>query len=318
MKPRVAIIGAGVSGLTCAILFAEQGYETAIFADEIGDQTNSAAAAAIWYPYDVGPAERANAWALSSYRMFLELSPDPQNGVSITELRVFSRLGAISSPDWAQSFATRGLAQSEIPPAFISGFSIRVPLIETGRYLEYLGARLTSAGCSISGGLHFHELEEVDAGFDLIINCAGIGARELVPDPEMEPHRGQVAIVEKFDLPYAVVCDDPPLMYAIPRANDCVFGGTNDISDNRIADPRTTAQIIRECERVLGRSAPALLRERVGLRPARSSGVRVALEKLRDGRTVIHNYGHGGSGFTLSWGCAQTVLELARPWSHNR
>jgi D-amino-acid oxidase len=314
MKPRVAVIGAGVSGLTCAVLFAENGFETSILADEFGDQTNSAAAAAIWYPYDVGPANRVTAWALSSYRRFVELARDPQTGVSITELRVFSRLGPLAPPDWAQSFATRPLADSEIPAAFVSGFSIHVPLIETGKYLAWLAARLANAGGSTSGGIRFTKLEEVDANFDLIVNCAGIGARELVPDPEMEPHRGQVAIVQKFDLRYAVVCDDPPLMYAIPRSNDCVFGGTNDQSSERAADPRTTAEIIRECERVLGRAAPPLIRERVGLRPSRSSGVRVASEKLRDGRTVIHDYGHGGSGFTLSWGCAQTVLKFAPKW----
>jgi D-amino-acid oxidase len=311
MKSRVAVIGAGVSGLTCAVLFAENGYETAILADEIGDETNSAAAAAMWYPYDVGPADRINAWAFSSYEKFLELSRDPQTGVSITELRVFSRLATIAPPDWAQSFATRSLADSEIPPAFVSGFSIHVPLIETGKYLAWLTSRLENAGGSMADGIRFTKLEEVDAKFDLIVNCAGIGARELVPDPEMEPHRGQVAIVQKFDLPYAVVCDDPPLMYAIPRSSDCVLGGTNDVSSERAADPQTTADIIRECERVLGRAAPPLLRERVGLRPGRSSGVRVTSEKLRDGRNVIHNYGHGGSGFTLSWGCAQAVLELA-------
>jgi D-amino-acid oxidase len=101
-------------------------------------------------------------------------------------------------------------------------------------------------------------------------------------------------------------------MYAIPRSGDCVFGGTNDISDNRQPDPAATDRIIQECERVLGTSDTVLLRERVGLRPCRMSGVRVEAGKLPDGRTVIHNYGHGGAGFTLSWGCAQTVLELAR------
>ena len=312
MKQRVAIIGSGVSGLTCAVLFAENGFETSIFAEQIGDETNSAAAAAIWYPYDVGSGAEIIPWALVSYHRFLELARQPETGVSITELRVFSRLGPIVPPDWAQSFATRPLAGSEIPSAFVSGFTIDVPLIETGKYLEYLAARLTNAGGSVSSVMRFAQLEEVDPSFDLLINCAGIGARELVPDPEMEPHRGQVAIVEKFDLPYAVVCDDPPLMYAIPRSNDCVFGGTNEVSNNRAVDPRTTTAIMSECERVLGRSAPPLIRERVGLRPGRSSGVRVAAEKVRDGRPVIHNYGHGGSGFTLSWGCAQTVLELAR------
>ena len=311
MKPRVAIIGSGVSGLTCAILFAENGFETSIFAEQIGDETNSAAAAAIWYPYDVGSGAEIIPWALVSYHRFRELARQSETGVSITELRVFSRLGPIVPPDWAQSFATRPLAGSEIPSAFVSGFTIDVPLIETGKYLEYLAARLTNAGGSVSSVMRFAQLEEVDPSFDLLINCTGIGARELVPDPEMEPHRGQVAIVEKFDLPYAVVCDDPPLMYAIPRSNDCVFGGTNEVSSNRAVDPRTTTAIMSECERVLGRSAPPLLRERVGLRPGRSSGVRVAAEKVRDGRPVIHNYGHGGSGFTLSWGCGQTVLELA-------
>src|SRR2546423_7423703 len=312
MKQRVAIIGAGISGLTCAVVFAESGFETAIFADEIGDETNSAAAAAIWYPYDVGSSVEVIPWALASYDRFRELAHQPEAGVSLTELRVFSRLGPITPPDWAQSFATGPVPDSEIPAAFVSGFTIHVPLIETGKYLQYLAARLTNAGGSLRGGRRFGHLEEIDSRFDLIINCAGIGARKLVPDPAMEPHRGQVAIVRKFDLSYAVVCDDPPLMYAIPRSNDCVFGGTNEISDNRTADPQTTACIIRECEPALGRAAPALIRERVGLRPGRRTGVRVETEKLRDGRTVIHNYGHGGSGFTLSWGCAETALDLAR------
>jgi D-amino-acid oxidase len=101
-------------------------------------------------------------------------------------------------------------------------------------------------------------------------------------------------------------------MYSIPRTNDCVFGGTNELSEDRAVDPRATAGIVAECSRVLGIEQPKVVGERVGLRPFRRSGVRVELTQLRDGRAVIHNYGHGGSGFTLSWGCAEAVLELAR------
>jgi len=109
----------------------------------------------------------------------------------------------------------------------------------------------------------------------------------------------------------AIVCDDEPLMYAIPRTNDCVFGGTNELSDNLAADPATTSRIVAECSRVLKIDKPSILAERVGLRPFRKSGVRLERDQLRDGRTVIHNYGHGGAGFTLSWGCAREVLDLA-------
>ena len=312
MKHRVAIIGAGVSGLTCAIVFAENGCEVAILAEQIGDRTDSAAAAAIWYPYDVGSGSDVVPWALVSYGRFLELARAPHTGVSVVELRVFSRVSPIEPPDWAQPFATRALAGSDIPDVFVSGFSIRVPLIETSKYLSYLKTRLANAGGSVTGAVRFESLKEVDRSFDLVINCSGIGARELASDVAMEPHRGQVAIVDKVSLPYAVVCDDPPLMYAIPRSQDCVLGGTNEVSDNRAPDSAATAAIIKECQSALGFSAPKLIAERVGLRPGRKSGVRVAVETLPDGRSIIHNYGHGGAGFTLSWGCAQTVLELAR------
>jgi D-amino-acid oxidase len=49
-----------------------------------------------------------------------------------------------------------------------------------------------------------------------------------------------------------------------------------------------------------------------GLRPFRPGGYRVALERLGDGRPVVHNYGHGGAGITLSWGTAERAADLVR------
>ncbi len=183
--------------------------------------------------------------------------------------------------------------------------------MDTTIYLDYLAARFRKAGGEIHANICLEKLEDVDTKFDFVINCAGIGARELVRDVDLEPHRGQVAIVPKIEgLFCAIVCDDAPLMYAIPRTNDCVFGGTNDVSDNLAADPATTSQIVAESSRVLNIDRPRVLAERVGLRPFRRSGLRLERDHLRDGRTVVHNYGHGGAGFTLSWGCARKVLEL--------
>jgi D-amino-acid oxidase len=264
----------------------------------------------MWYPYDAGPSDEAIAWALETYRTLCDLALDARTGVSIIELRTFSRTGEIEIPDWALPLDARRL-RSEIPAAFASGFALHVPLMDTTIYLDYLAQRFCKAGGEILPNKHFAILEDVDRSFDLVVNCSGIGARTLVQDSELEPHRGQVAIVPKIDLPYAVVCDDSPLTYAIPRANDCVLGGTNDLSDDRTIDPASTARIVAECSRVLGLEKPDVVAERVGLRPFRRSGVRVERAQLRDGRVVIHDYGHGGSGFTLSWGCAEAAARIA-------
>src|SRR6266566_8224348 len=322
MERQVAIVGAGVSGLTCGVLFAERGYRTAIFAEETGQQTTSGAAAALWFPYDAEPAEKVIPWALQTFHVLVDLTRVPASGVSIIELRQFSRTDKIQIPDWAIPLGAQAVIptfpsvmSSEVETSLESlksGFSLRVPLTDTKIYLDYLAARFLKAGGEINANVRFKKLEAVDRKFDLVINCAGIGARELVQDMDLEPHRGQVAIVPRIeDLSCAVVCDDAPLMYAIPRRNDCVFGGTNDLSSDLAADPATTKRIIAECSRVLNIEKPNILAERVGLRPCRTLGVRLEREKLRDGRIVIHNYGHGGAGFTLSWGCAREVLDIA-------
>lgn len=362
MARNVGIIGAGVAGLTCGVVFAERGYHTAIFAKDIGQQTTSSVAAAVWFPYHVEPAERVIPLALETYQVLLELARFPESGVSIIESRQFLRTSEIEIPKWAIPLGASvitseveneaagevatGTGRSEAertsreriksrcaafkvcprdpstPPAyagsaqddhcFVSGFSLRVPLMDTTIYLDYLAARFHKGGGEIHASVRLGKIEDVDAEFDLVINCAGIGARELVRDADLEPHRGQVAIVPKVEgLSAAIVCDDAPLMYAIPRANDCVFGGTNDLSNNLAADPATTQQIVAECSRVLNIDKPPVIAERVGLRPFRKSGVRLERNRLADGRTVIHNYGHGGAGFTLSWACAREVRELA-------
>jgi D-amino-acid oxidase len=319
-------------------VLAEHGYRTAIFAKDTGQHTTSSVAAAVWFPYHVEPAERVIPLALETYQVLLDLTRVRESGVSMIESRQFLRTGEIEIPDWAiplgasviSSEVENGMAgqaatwtgspkgertgseQIKSLELFESGFSLRTPLTDTTIYLDYLAARFRKAGGEIHAKVRFEKLEEVDRKFDLVINCAGIGARELVQDADLEPHRGQVAIVPKIEgLTAAIVCDDEPLMYAIPRANDCVFGGTNEVSDNLAAEPATTSRIVTECSRVLNIDKPRVLAERVGLRPFRKSGVRIERGQLRDGRIVIHNYGHGGAGFTLSWGCAKEVCELA-------
>ncbi len=238
MPESIAIIGAGVSGLTCGVVFAERGHRTVIFAKEVAQQTTSGAAAAVWFPYDAEPLEKVIPWALQTFDVLADLARVPATGVSMIELRQFSRTREIQIPDWAiplgagelSAVATAlcrrvgGSRRQRLDTArrlqhFKSGFSLTVPLMDTTIYLDYLANRFVAAGGSIAANVHFNKLEEVDRKFDLVINCAGIGARDLVQDVNLEPHRGQVVIVPKIEnLSCAIVCDDAPLMYAIPRS----------------------------------------------------------------------------------------------------
>ncbi|MDQ6655993.1 MAG: FAD-binding oxidoreductase [Verrucomicrobiota bacterium] len=307
---RIAIVGAGVSGLTCGVLLAEAGKQVTIFAEETGAQTTSAAAGAIWFPYDVEPRERVVGWSLQTFETLLRLTSEVASGVSMIELRCLSRAGEIEVPAWAPQLGACRL--QELPPQFTSGFAVEVPLIDTSVYLRYLHERFTRAGGEIRSGFRVTRLQELLPDWDTLINCAGVGARELVGDGNVEPHRGQVVFVAKPELEYAIVCNDPPLMYIFPRAHDCVCGGTNTVSDNRQPSAADRASILQECTRVLGTAAPPVLGERVGLRPFRKGGVRLERERVSDGRLAVHNYGHGGAGFTLSWGCAEEVAQLLR------
>src|SRR6202011_3637257 len=160
---RVAVVGAGVSGLTCGVLFAEGGFGTAIFAEQIGQQTTSGAAAALWFPYNAEPATKVIPWALATYKVLVDLAKDPRGGVSMIELRQYCRTGEIQMPDWAHSLGASVIstASSVIPSgvegslnisasAFKNGFSLTIPLVDTTIYLDYLADRFQKAGGSIN------------------------------------------------------------------------------------------------------------------------------------------------------------------------
>ena len=125
MRKRAAIIGAGVSGLTCGVVLAEHEWNVTILADETGEQTTSGAAAAVWFPYDAEPVDKVIPWSLITYERLRDLARDSQSGVSMVELRQFTRAGEIAIPDWAKNLGAYSISvvpSENASPARTEGF----------------------------------------------------------------------------------------------------------------------------------------------------------------------------------------------------
>ena len=146
----------------------------------------------------------------------------------------------------------------------------------------------------------------------LVINCSGLGARELLPDPSMQPVRGQHVVVENPGLEDFFMEDRGPQEWAcwFPHGERVVLGGVAQPGAfDPAPDPGVSAGIVERCAELEPRLAAArVLEEQVGLRPSRPS-VRLEAEEL-EGARCVHNYGHGRSGVSLSWGCAQELLAI--------
>jgi D-amino-acid oxidase len=181
--------------------------------------------------------------------------------------------------------------------------------------MRYLLNRFTELG-GVSEKLEKEavSIEEIAGDPPLLINCTGLGAGKLCHDGKTFPIRGQIVIVKNIGFNRIISDESGKLapIYIVPRNEDCVLGGTAEENNWDLnIDPETSDEILKKCIAIEPSLANAeVLGHRAGLRPGRTE-VRLELEKLPGGRAVIHDYGHGGGGFTLSWGCAEEVLKLA-------
>jgi D-amino-acid oxidase len=320
-SPDVLVIGAGVSGLSTAITLLDAGLEVDVYAADPPQRTTSAAAGALWGPHLVGADERVGAWADRTLRTFRELAADQDAGIS-------EMAGLVASPGEPEpeppAFtagagpATR-CEPAELPAGFAAGWRYSAPVVDMTAYLDYLLSSLTRKGGRLQLGGALRDLSEAEYRWaaPVIVNCAGIGARELVPDPGLAPVRGQVVVAANPGLSEFFVGEreDPAeVTYIFPHGPVVVLGGTQqrDVLSLR-PDPATADRIVRLCVAAEPRLAGApVLGHRVGLRPVRDD-VRLDVQTLSGGRHLIHNYGHGGAGVTLSWGCAESVrTEIGR------
>lgn len=294
------VVGAGVVGLASALRLLEAGHRVDVVARDLPEETTSAVAAAIWYPYRAFPPDRVTAWAARSFEVLTGLAADPASGVRMVPgTEVLAEPAVL--PWWAAAVPSLERA-AELPEGYADGWSFTTPVVEMPVHLAWLRARVLELGGTVTR-LTVRALPE---GGDVVVNCSGLGARLLAPDLSVTPVRGQVVVVEQPGIDHWWLDSAAPT-YVVPRSADVVVGGTDEEGEwSRTPSPETAAAILERATRLVPALAGArVLRHKVGLRPVRPA---VRLERV--GR-VVHCYGHGGAGVTLAWGCADEVAGLA-------
>lgn len=335
MHTPVLILGSGVVGLTSAIRLLEAGHPVTIVHDRPITEGPSSVAPALFTPYQGPPHDTLVRWIEESLRALraIERSAGLAAGLHTAPVRwyKFSKDSPADGP-WEHLLNERPIPiPTGVPVAAI--LETDRPHIDTTRYIPWLHARATSLGARFvkERVTAFDQL--FDRGARVILNCAGLGARELAHDPRVRPVRGIIARVPNDLGLTRGVHDDSPnglVTYVFVYPTHLAIGSTFELDDwnTEYASDEFLA-IFDRARRLLdydgvanaGELSPKDATYHIALRPARVrdgagtdftfEDIRLELERTSRGR-IIHNYGHGRMGISLSWGTARDALELVR------
>jgi D-amino-acid oxidase len=310
-SPKVTVVGGGVSGLSCAVRLLEAGADVVVRTAAAPVGTVSAVAGAMIGPVFGAPDSPEVVWGSASDAQFRALADAAGTGVRIRRGRLLASPAVGGQlPPWASTVpGYRPLSPDELPAGFTAGMAAELPFVDMPIYLAWLVRRVGELG----GRLEQRPVADLDdissADADVVVNCTGLAARTLAGDPEVIPIRGQHVIVDApwlHEFVYEGGADDE-WVGIMPHDRRVVLGGVGQRDNwSLLPDSGVTAAILQRCLAAVPQLADApVLGVEVGLRPYRPT---VRLE--RQGR-VVHNYGHGGNGVMLSWGCADAVVALA-------
>ena len=336
---KIAVVGAGVIGLSCALCTVERypDHDVVIIADDYSPNTTADKAGALIMPSLSGEdVERSKGWFIDTFWRFIELSSSVEvknTGISLSF--GYWSVEGVSNATWLKDtvFGLRKVPEWERKlqrlPEDGKWWSLGTFVVDSSIYLPFLLKKfLSKGGRTIDRSLS--NLDELSEDYDIVINCSGLGAKELASDGTIYPAWGQGKLVEAPWIKH-FINDSMPKMYGanavtftdiFPRSTgvyigSVLFSGVR----NKSYDPVISAQLSHKAQQVMPslKHAP-VLKEWTGVRPMRDT-VRLELDEPKynvqlsagdkqQKRYIIHNYGHGGRGISLSWGCALEVVEL--------
>lgn len=290
---------------------------------------------------------RSKDWCRTSYRIFSDMAARPDTGVFIRPVIFYFRTPVRERlADLRKMNELRGevrdfvhdaalIDQHHVGPrsGVVDAYGHAAPMIDTDVYMDWLMSEVTVAGCTVIRGRISGSLRERETDLrrlfdaDCIVNCTGLGAAQLCGD-EMYPLRGALIrahndgrsmprVTTAHCVAHDLASTEQDMVFIVPRRPRHAPHRRHDGAErvgarHRAGQLRSGGRHAGACREFLPvlESAEIDVGEpvRVGLRPFRMGNVRLELEP---GTRIIHNYGHGGSGVTFSWGCALEAAEMA-------
>ncbi len=313
MTKTVAVVGAGVIGLSTAILALEAGYSVAMYADKSPLETTSMKAAASFKPHQVAYNDLTQKMVETSWEYFERIVAQYPETSGIHE-QIHWETASAQKEQAPYLSVVKGfdiLERPHVPGGYAFGWRYQTFFIDTPVFLPWLVQRFTAGGGSLilleKGFTELEQLAELPS--DVTFNCTGLGAKELCHDEAMTPVKGQIVIVDpQPQMDWSISADG---FYIYPRKYDTVLGGTAEWHINHeTVETGAVDLILRGNQRILPHLSRDLVKRTfAGLRPYRTGTIRLESQNV-NGKQIIHNYGHGGSGYTLCWGSAHLALEL--------
>jgi D-amino-acid oxidase len=298
-------------------------------ATDIGIKSRSIVATAIWHVYLVDNNDiRTLSWAKMTLERLLSIEKLNQKaGICRVQGVELFRKSDAHLPTWCDippmfepltageiaEFQNLDAPENAIRP-IKWGYRIEAPSADMSIYLPWLLNEVEKKGVKVSQEAVI-DLQDCFQYADIIVNCTGYGSHILHPEANIIPVRGQYIVFDcDSDGPTCYFGDDDhptETSYFIPRLGEAILGGTEEFGIEAIEFDRSVSDFIERVSPfepwVQGLAGLEPKRLVVGIRPYRVDGVLLTATEQGDNRLLVHNVGHGGSGFSLSWGCAAEV-----------
>ncbi|XP_011407418.1 PREDICTED: D-aspartate oxidase-like [Amphimedon queenslandica] len=328
----IVVVGAGVIGLSAATHLLER-FQRAVTVTIIADKftpntTASDKSGGIIVLPQIGESDKACGWAEDTLKR-LETLYDPEkssvNGITFFEgCTEMYKSSSLKGDLWRKIYKDYRIIDMEsewnefrIPPlneghcfASFSTYTVNCSL-----YLPWLLKRFKGLG-GTTEERKITNLSELAESYDIVINCTGLGARELANDEQVYPVRGHMVSIsapwiKQYLLLGQLKSSQNERVYMIPQYGRVLIGGTYCRTEDDVGEEDSVIfeKIIKRCKEVIPSISDASIIEKwVGIRPLRKGGTRLEKEELPHGSgLLVHCYGHGHFGVSLSWGCAEEI-----------